>query len=55
MIAPAENFPYPEWIDAKLIAETIATWSPKYGRTLTTAEALEILQNFVRTIDFLQD
>lgn len=57
MIAPNDEHlpPLPEWIDAKLIAETKAAWSPFYGHSLTTAEALEILLNVGRIIDALED
>lgn len=56
MIAPADNLPpLPDWIDAKLIQETKAAWSPLYGRALTTAEAVEILLSVGRIIDALED
>lgn len=43
------------WIDDQLIAETKEVWGPKYGRALTTAEAIEILQNMGRLLDALQE
>jgi hypothetical protein len=44
----------PEWISEKLIMETCETWSPKYGRSLTVAEAIEILQTFGRLLDAME-
>ena len=57
MIAPNDERlpPLPEWIDAKLIAETKAVWSPFYGHSLTTAEAVEILLSIGRVMDALED
>jgi len=45
----------PDWIDEQLIAETKAHWSPKYGRSLTTREAIEILLSIGRLVDALQE
>lgn len=44
----------PAWITELLIAETKAVWSPQYGRSLTTDEAVEILLSFGRLLDALQ-
>lgn len=56
MIAPTDRpSPHPEWIDDKLVAETQDVWSVYYGRALTIAEALEILQNVGRLLDAVQD
>lgn len=44
----------PIWISDQLVAETKAAWSPKYGRTLTTPEAIEILLSFGRLLDALE-
>jgi len=56
MIAPADRpSPRPEWIDDKLVAETQNVWSVFYGRALTIAEALEILQSVGRLLDAIQD
>jgi len=43
----------PEWIDERLILETKQVWSPRYGRALTTEEAIEILLTFGRLLDAL--
>lgn len=45
----------PDWIDDQLIAQTIAVWSPLYGRSLTNAEAIEILLSVGRLIDAIQE
>jgi hypothetical protein len=45
----------PEWIEPKLIEDTIAVWNPFYGRSLTPAEAIEILQSVGRLVDVLQE
>lgn len=45
----------PSWITEPLIVETKAVWSPKYGRLLTTREAIEILLTFGRLLDALQE
>ena len=56
MIASAERPPpRPEWIDDRLVEETKAVWSPRYGRALTTAEAIEILVSVGRLIDAIQE
>lgn len=47
--------PHPEWIDEKLIEQTKAVWSPRYGRLLTTAEAIEILLSVGRLFDALKE
>jgi hypothetical protein len=44
----------PPWISEKLIAETCETWSPHYGRSLTVAEAVEILRAFGRLLDAME-
>ena len=36
------------WISDDLLQATIAAWSPRYGRTITTDEAIEILMNVKR-------
>ena len=33
------------WMTDELIAETQRVWSPRYGRDLSTDEAVEILRN----------
>ncbi len=35
----------PGWITPELVAETIETWQPYYGETLTQADALGILES----------
>jgi len=55
MIASPNQSPYPNWIDEELIERTKVVWSPRYGRSLTTAEAIEILLNVGRLIDVLQE
>ena len=36
------------WITDDLLQSTIDIWSPRYGRTLSTEEAIEILINVKR-------
>jgi hypothetical protein len=36
------------WMTDELIAETKRVWSPRYGRDLSTDEAVEILRNVKR-------
>lgn len=56
MIAsPKQSQPWPEWIDEQLIEQTKAVWGPHYGRTLTTAEAVEILLNVGRLLDAIEE
>lgn len=56
MIAPADrSSERPDWIDDHLVEETKAVWSPRYGRSLTTAEAVEILLSFGRLIDAIEE
>lgn len=56
MIAfPDQSKARPAWIDDLLIEETKAVWEPIYGRSLTTAEAVEILLNVGRLLDAIQD
>ena len=56
MIAVREpSPPQPEWIDDELIEQTKAVWSPRYGRALTTPEAVEILLAMGRLIDAVQE
>jgi hypothetical protein len=44
----------PAWINEELIADTRETWSPHYGRSLTAAEAVEILRSFGRLLDAME-
>jgi hypothetical protein len=45
----------PKWISHDLVAETLAVWSPIYGRRLTEREAIEILLDVSRLFDVLGD
>ena len=45
----------PAWITANLIRETLDTWQPYYDEELTLWDAIEILQNFGRLFDTLQE
>ncbi len=51
--SPAPTETLPKWITRDLVAETIAVWSPKYGRRLTEREAIEILLDVGRLFDDL--
>lgn len=56
MIASADSLASrAPWIDDKLIEQTKAVWSPRYGRSLTTAEAIEILLSVGRLIDAIEE
>lgn len=56
MIAFREHRPArPEWVDDELLAKTVDVWSRIYGRSLTSAEAIEILLNFGRLIDAIEE
>jgi hypothetical protein len=44
----------PSWISEELIAETLDVWQPYYEKSLTRADALEILQSVGRLIDVLE-
>jgi hypothetical protein len=33
----------PRWITAELLAETIRVWQPRYGKSLSTDEAKQII------------
>ena len=35
----------PGWVTAELIGQTINVWSPRFGRALTTDEALDIIMS----------
>ena len=41
------------WMTDELIAETQRVWSPRYGRDLSTDEAVEILRNVKRFAEVL--
>ncbi|MCG8587010.1 MAG: hypothetical protein MI757_20075 [Pirellulales bacterium] len=43
----------PDWITQDLVRQTLDVWQPRYGRELTTDEAIEILRNVVRLAEFL--
>ena len=44
----------PDWITADLIADTLDTWQPHFPEALTVDDALEILLDAARLIDFLE-
>ncbi len=41
------------WVSDELIAETQRLWSARYGREISTEEAVEILQNVKRFAELL--
>lgn len=41
------------WMTDELIADTQRVWSPRYGRELSTDEAVEILRNVKRFAEAL--
>jgi hypothetical protein len=43
----------PDWITPELLADTIATWQPRYGGQLTTDAALEILMDVGQLFEIL--
>lgn len=44
----------PDWVTAELVAETLETWEPHYGRRLTDAEAVDILRAVGDLADLMQ-
>ncbi|HPS52069.1 MAG TPA: hypothetical protein PLK08_00815 [Phycisphaerae bacterium] len=44
----------PDWITLGLIAETIDTWQPYYPKSLTPADAVEIIQSMGKLMYTLQ-
>jgi len=49
-LSPVPSAP---WISEELLRDTVETFSPFYGRTLTRAEAVEILLNLGLLFDSL--
>ena len=43
----------PAWVTPELIANTLDTWQPYYGNSLTSLDALEILMTVTRLFDRL--
>jgi hypothetical protein len=41
------------WVSDEMIAETQRLWSDRYGREISVAEAIEILQNIKRFAEML--
>lgn len=43
----------PDWLSAELISLTLEVWQPRYRRTLTCDDAIEILLNVAALADVL--
>lgn len=51
--SPTPTETLPKWISRELVTDTIAVWSPHYGKRLTEREAIEILLDVGRLFDVL--
>ena len=49
----ARNVPGASWITEELVAKTQRVWSPRYGRPITGAEAVEMLMTVKRLAEIL--
>ena len=45
----------PDWITDDLIVETLETWQPYYGGSLTVEDALEILVGVTKLFEFIDE
>lgn len=43
----------PNWVSAELISQTLEVWQPRYRRTLTADDAIEILLNVAALLDVI--
>jgi hypothetical protein len=50
-ISPSEM---PRWITEELITETIRVWQPRYGKPISTDEALQIILSVGRLREVLK-
>ena len=50
---PKHELCMPDWLSAELISETLDVWQPRYRRTLTSDDAIEILLNVAALADVL--
>ncbi len=45
----------PDWITNELLVETLETWQPYYGGSLTVEDALEILIGVTKLFEFIHE
>ncbi len=45
----------PDWITNELLVETLETWQPYYGGSLTVEDALEILVGVTKLFEFIHE
>lgn len=45
----------PDWVTEELIHETLETWQPYYGGSLTAEDALEILLGVTKLFEFIHE
>ena len=45
----------PDWVTEELILETLDTWQPYYGGSLTAEDALEILLGVTKLFEFIHE
>lgn len=45
----------PDWITEDLIVETLQTWQPYYGGSLTAEDAVEILIGVTKLFEFISE
>ena len=48
---PPRDLCLPDWLSAELISQTLEVWQPRYRRTLTPDDAIEILLNVAALLD----